>query len=165
MLTSNIHGTMADRFRIGKRGPTILQGTEPPTGDIGSSGDVYIMHGSAPRLYQKSGIAWFWSHDPQFAFVRQTVQAGQALAVEADTTHVSVTASADPGETTVTLPSGAMGMSIVVKDEAGIADQHAIVVQGATGQTIDGSDQRQITTNRGFLTLVFTTFWQVTGSA
>lgn len=54
----NAAGTMADGFRIGKRGPTILQGSSDPQSQSGLAGDLYIRHGDIPRVFLKESTGW-----------------------------------------------------------------------------------------------------------
>ena len=53
-------GTLLDRFRIGRAGPTIRQGVEDPNTSAvdGNDGDVYIRYGSTPGMYQMVENTW-----------------------------------------------------------------------------------------------------------
>jgi hypothetical protein len=57
-VRANITGTMADRFRIGKSGPTILQGSSAPAIGDGSVGDLFILLGTPPSLLIKDTTGW-----------------------------------------------------------------------------------------------------------
>lgn len=60
MIRSNISGTMAGQFSIGKNGPTIHQGTDDPNAAqmSGALGDLYVKLGQTPTLYQFRSSKW-----------------------------------------------------------------------------------------------------------
>src|SRR4051812_6104497 len=102
---------MADRFRIGKHGPTTLQGGSAPLDSSGSDGDLYILMGSSPCLYQKTAGVWLPCSDPSFSTVRQAVVSGSAT-LDPKTTYCAVTGVAGA---TLTLPSGRPNQQVTIK--------------------------------------------------
>lgn len=57
LVTSNLAGTSAPSFKLGKNGPTIFQGTASPTSSA-SEGDLYIQTGSTPAFFQFISGSW-----------------------------------------------------------------------------------------------------------
>jgi hypothetical protein len=53
-------GTLLDRFRIGRVGPTIRQGIDDPNDSAvdGNNGDLYIRYGENPGLFQMHDNLW-----------------------------------------------------------------------------------------------------------
>lgn len=148
----NTDGTMANQFRIGKAGPTILQGSAVPDNANGSNGDLYVQIGSTPKLYIKRTVGWLVSGDPSFGFVRQPVTDGASTTLNANTTYAGVSITAN---TTVNLATGYSGKTVVVKDEGGTAGTNIISVTGQEGDTIDGQSSWNIDIDYGSLTLVY----------
>lgn len=60
MIRSNLDGTMAPAFSIGKRGPTLHQGISDPntSNHAGTNGDLYVQVGTTPKLYQFRATQW-----------------------------------------------------------------------------------------------------------
>lgn len=53
-------GTLLDRFRIGRVGPTIRQGTDNPNVSAvdGNNGDLYIRYGDISGIFQMHDNLW-----------------------------------------------------------------------------------------------------------
>lgn len=146
-----LHGSLASEFRIGKQGPTILQGSVTPDENEGANGDLYIRIGAAPRLYLKRDGDWVSSSDPSFALVPQAVNMGTAT-ISAPTTYVGVIHT---GGSTITLPVGTESKRLLIKDEGGNAYNNPIVVQRSGTDLIDGGTSFLIDQNYGFVDLLF----------
>ena len=147
----NADGTMANQFRIGKAGPTILQGTSAPDNNVGLSGDIYVEVSNTPRLYMKQSIGWYPSGDSTFGFTPQTCS-DTTNTLNVITTYAGVSVGAP---TTVTLMTGTDGKTVVVKDESGTAASNTITVVGQEGDLIDGQASWNIDVDHGAMTLVY----------
>lgn len=172
----NAAGTMANEFRIGKYGPTILHGEEEPSDSTGNSGDLYIMLGATPSLFQKRGNTWVLTADPTFGFVRQAVTTETATILP-KTTYVGVNISgllptgdgAPPGvedspsiTPVVYLPQGTPGKQLIIKDEGGNAADYPITVSAVGGATIDGQTSWVLDIQYGSLHLIYgETQWHI----
>lgn len=154
---TNVNGTTADDFRIGKRGPTIRQGTTDPnlpSVRAGVSGDLYVRTGNAPRLYQFDTAKWIdISSDLR---MRRVVEDASAL-IDIDDTYVGVRYV---GDCALTLPQGREGLKIVVKDEVGREANGTITVSVSGTDTIDA--QTSVTLySRDSLTLFYGAEWHI----
>lgn len=156
---SNLSGTTAPDFSIGKGGPAIHQGTSAPSNAVGADGDVYIRSGSGAAVYQKDSGSWRALND---TFVRQTIAAGSASATINDqSSYVGIVTGAN-AVTSVVLPVGVMGKKVTIKDEVGIAASKNITISTNGGSsTIDGQSTYVISTNYGSVTLAWTDAWYV----
>jgi len=155
-------GTMANMFRIGKTGPTIMQGAGNPDASDGANGDLYVQIGATPRLYIKQPTGWTVSSDPSFGYVRQSVGAAGSTTIDPQTSYVAVNSEA---AATIQLMQGVPNKTVVIKDEGGRAATHAITVTGQDGVTIDGQDGWTIDVNYGALTLTFgVSEWHIVGA-
>ncbi|CAM6053383.1 unnamed protein product [Sphagnum tenellum] len=143
---------MASRFRIGKAGPTILQGDNVPDNTVGLSGDLYVQIGSTPALYIKYTNGWLVSGDPTFGFSRQLVTETGTTSLNSTTTYAGVDVA---DSVTIELMTGYSGKTVVIKDEGGNAGTYPITVLGQTGDIIDGQTSWTIDINYGSLTLVY----------
>lgn len=154
MLVTRISsdGTMANMFRIGKAGPTIMQGSADPDADAGLNGDLYVQISANPRLYIKQPTGWTVSSDPGFGYVRQSVASAGSTTIDAQTSYVAVNAQAN---TTIQLMPGVLSKTVVIKDEGGTAAGNTITVTGQSGVTIDGQSNWTIDVNYGALTVTF----------
>lgn len=54
----NLKGTMNSSFQLGKRGPTISQGSALPNNSNGVDGDIYFRYGATSATYQKVSGSW-----------------------------------------------------------------------------------------------------------
>jgi DUF4097 and DUF4098 domain-containing protein YvlB len=153
---------MANQFRIGKSGPTILQGTIIPVNSNGNNGDLYVQTGSTPKLYIKQTTGWIVSGDPTFGFTRQVISTTGTTVLNSVTTYAGV----NVGNTaTVQLMTGTSGKTVTIKDESGSASSNVITVIAQSGYTIDGQTSWNIDVNYGTLTLVFgSTEWYIVSS-
>jgi len=153
---------MADQFRIGKGGPTILQGSSSPDNSLGNNGDLYVQIGTSPRLYIKQITGWYVSSDPVNGYIREAVTNSGTTQINFDTTYVGVNVS---NAATIQLNTGIAGKTVTVKDEGGTAGSNTITVIGQSGDAIDGQSYWSIDINYGFLTLVYNgAEWSITSS-
>jgi hypothetical protein len=148
----NSDGTMANTFRIGKTGPTILHGGAIPDVETGLNGDLYVQTGNNPRLYIRQINGWAVSSDPGFGYVRQTVSAAGLTSLDPPTSYVAVNPVAN---TTIQMMPGVLSKTVVIKDESGTAATNVITVTGQDGVTIDGQSGWAIDVNYGALTLTY----------
>lgn len=151
-IRNNFAGTMADEFRIGKLGPTILQGTTDPADGLGRAGDIYVKVAAQPRLFIKdAALGWLPSADPSLGHVRQEI-ATASDTINPKTTYAAVVATTG---STITLPTGIEGRHLIIKDEGGNAGNAAITIVGAGVDTIDGRPSALLDTNYGWVHLVY----------
>lgn len=54
-IKSNISGTLAAIFQIGKRGPSIRQGNAAPLNATGTNGDIFLLQGDGDLLMRRAG--------------------------------------------------------------------------------------------------------------
>lgn len=173
LVKINASGTVADAFSIGKSGPTIYQGSSDPADENGTTGDLYIRVGSAPRIFQKFGTGWMVP-TTNTGFVREEVHSGDTLHVGATTTYVALraTISADQtdvttdstvitvdagagGGATIVLPDGYEGQTITIKDEGSVADTNPFTVT-ANSALIDNAESVEFNTAAVTVQVVFT---------
>lgn len=152
-VRSNIDGTTAQKFKIGKRGPTIRQGTDDPnTAKIpGGNGDLYVRIGDTPRLYQFHTDGWTDLTTPT-SFARSTATTG-AHVIPSSADYVAVNYTGGP--CTLILPTGVEGKRIVIKDQSGQASKNNISVQGLNGETIDSKSSVIIGIDFGSITVLY----------
>lgn len=149
---------MANEFRIGKFGPTILHGTAVPDDGEGNSGDLYVLMGASPSLFQKRGSSWVGTADPSFGFYRQAVTSPAATLLS-NSTYVGMNVAS---AATLTLPQGVTGRQVIIKDESGLAASNPITVAGDSGVTIDGQPSWLMNLNYGSLHLIYgATQWHI----
>lgn len=152
MIRSNISGTMAGQFSIGKNGPTIFQGTANPNiaNQIGAVGDLYVQLGATPTLYQFRSTSWI---DITGEIFSRTAVTQATYAAQPSDFYLGVTVAG----ANITLPPGTFGKKIIVKDEIGGATGSTpIVIQPNGTDTIDGMGAVVVTQARTALTFVFT---------
>ena len=158
-IRSNIDGTTAPRFQIGKGGPTIRQGSDDPStlNLVGKDGDLYVRTGVSPRLYQLAGSVWVdTSSDLR---VRRTITNASDAINDYDT-YVGIRVG---GDVNLTLPVGRPGLKVVIKDEVGRDDQHHIVIWAIGSDTIDGAVLHTLE-NHEAVTLFFGSEWHIIAS-
>lgn len=142
---TNISGTTAPSFTIGKDGVTIHNGTASPDASLGVAGDLYVRHGASTGLFQKEDSGWKVTN---FSFIRQEVARGSSAQISDLTTYLAVIAGGS-GTTNLVLPTGLTGKQITIKDEAGFG---AVEISGAT---VDGAASYTISQAKGSVTLVW----------
>lgn len=163
-VKSNLSGTTAASFGIGKGGLTIYQGTTNPNtaGLAGVSGDLYVLRGSYPQLWQYNVNTWSVVADSspaRQAFSRTTFTTATYTALMTD---YYIGARYSGGSATITLPIGVANKTFIIKDELGVASNNPITVTAASGQTIDGQTSVLIDTAYSSLTLNFGDQWYIT---
>lgn len=151
---TNISGTTAPSFTIGKGGATIHQGTTVPDPAVGSTGDLYVRHGSSAGLFQKEAGGWKATNS---SFVRQQVGRGSTTAINDVATYVAVIAGTT-GTTTLSLPTGQIGKQITIKDEVGAG---SVLILGV----IDGVTNYTISAAKGSVTLLWAGAWMIVRQA
>lgn len=149
----NFDGTVSPDFKIGKVGPTIHEGETLPASSFGSSGDIFLQIGETPSLHVKNSSLWLPMYHTSLGVVRWEVESGTTFTIPPYITYVGVTAH-DNATTTLYLPDTPEGSSITIKDEAGLAGDHPIVVSGS-GVIIENAESYSITTSYGSVTLLF----------
>ena len=157
LVRQKIDGTMANAFSIGKRGPTIFQGTTNPNvaNQVGLNGDLYVQMGATPTLYQFRSTTWVDVTGE--TFYRTAVTASYNVLLSDFYLGLRIAAPV-----TITLPSGQFGKKFIFKDELGSASSiNTITVRAANGQTIDGAQTAVISTPRTSLTMVYGVEWHV----
>lgn len=158
MILSNYNGTMADRFSIGKNGPTIHQGTSDPNLEnmVGVVGDLYVQLGAMPTLYQFRSSRWIDIAGE--VFTRTPVVSASFTAGSGDF-YLGIRS---PTGCTINLPAGEFGKKYIIKDEIGSATDSAPIVIVANGsETIDGEPSTRIITSRSSLTMVYGAEWHI----
>lgn len=149
---------MADAFSIGKRGPTIHQGTANPNiaNQIGLNGDLYVQIGATPTLYQFRSTTWV---DVTGEVFYRTAVSAVSYDVLASDFYLGLRLT---GPCTVRLPEGRFGKKYIIKDElASASPTNPITVLAADGETIDGQATFVINTPRTSLTIVYGVEWHV----
>jgi hypothetical protein len=154
----NLRGTTADRFKVGKGGVTILQGSSDPNTSAvsGSNGDIYVQIGGTQQLFQFKQSTWVPINTDQ-VFSRTVVNAS-SFTVNNGHYYLGVNYA---GAVTLTLPAGVTNKIFIIKDESGAASTNTITVTAHTGETIDGQSSQTIATNYSSITMVFGTEWHV----
>ncbi len=147
---TNISGTTAPGFTIGKDGATIHNGTTAPASNLGNLGDLYVRSGPSAGLFQKEAGGWKSTNSN---FVRQEIARGSSALVSDAATYVAII-SGPAGTTTLTLGAGSLGREVTIKDEIGTG---SIVILG----DIDGLAQYDISAPRGSVTLLWADHWMV----
>ncbi|RYF18865.1 MAG: hypothetical protein EOO77_10745 [Oxalobacteraceae bacterium] len=156
-VRSNIAGTMASTFSIGKRGPTIFQGIDNPNiaNQIGLNGDLYVQIGTTPTLYQFRVTTWV---DVTGEVFSRTPVLGSYAATNSDF-YLGMRGS---GPCTVQLPAGQFGKKFIIKDEIGqVSPNSPITIQASGQETIDGSSTIRMDTPRSSLTMVYGVEWHI----
>jgi hypothetical protein len=156
-VRSNIAGTMADNFSIGKRGPTIFQGKSNPniSNQIGLNGDLYVQVGQTPTLYQFRVSNWVDLTGE--VFHRTPVSASNYNALDSD-----FYLGLRQAPCVVQLPQGTFGKKYIIKDEIAAASSSTpITIQAGSGQTIDGNSSMVLEVARSSVTLVYGVEWHV----
>lgn len=156
-VRSNIAGTMADNFSIGKRGPTIFQGKSNPNiaNQNGLNGDLYVQVGQTPTLYQFRVSNWVDVTGE--VFHRTPVVSPSYLALDTDF-YLGLRLA----PCVVQLPQGTFGKKYIIKDETGSASPSTpITIQADSGQTIDGQSTMAIEVARASVTLVYGVEWHI----
>lgn len=156
-IRSNIVGTVANAFSIGKSGPTIRQGSEDPNVALpaGTAGDLYVRVGTTPRLYQFRLGSWLEATDP---WVR-TVVSTSSYTIQADDHYIGCRYTG--GILTLTLPTGVANKRYTIKDELGTSSTNLIRIYAANGQTIDGAASTAINVNYSSISLIYGAEWHI----
>lgn len=144
LVKTNVAGTTYGSFSIGKRGPTIYQGTESPSSGIGSTGDVYINNGSIAELYIKKVDGWTRiTKNPTSSI------SSDYFALPTDDVLIVNTTS---GNVSVMMPSPNPYTNLTIK-KADSSSNHVEILPYAS-ETIDGASNYTITASYGSITLV-----------
>jgi hypothetical protein len=151
-IKSNISGTLADRFKIGKGGPTIRQGDEAPSNLIGGDGDLFLVKAATSDIFFKDGSWISLLSDGPYA--RQEIARGVDDAIEPETTYVAII-SGSGSPSTITLPTGVNAMEITIKDELGSAATYPVEILSASGDLIENEIGLSLASNYGSVTLSF----------
>lgn len=156
-IRSNIAGTVASTFSIGKSGPTIRQGSEDPNVALpgGTAGDLYVRVGNTPRLYQFRLGSWLEASDP---WVRTPVSTS-SYTLRADDHYIGCRYTG--GILTLTLPPGVPNKRYVIKDELGTSSTNLIRVLTSNNEKIDGLSSTAINVNYSSISLVFGAEWHI----
>lgn len=151
-------GTLLDRFRIGRVGPTIRQGTDNPNilAVDGNDGDVYIRYGETPGIFQMFNNIWREITSP--AVQRQLVETPVFNATN-ENSFIGVNRN---GSVEIYLPAGFSDKKFTIKDESGLCSRiNSITVHPASGETIDGKTSYIIESPYSALTLFYGSEWHI----
>lgn len=156
----NLAGTLLSTFRLGRRGPTLRQGTVDPNVDgvEGNDGDVYIQYGDVQQFFQQRLGVWYPIGQEGNGFSRKVITS-PSYAVQPTDHYLGVNYS---GPVTITLPPGLVHKTYIIKDETGQAsDLTPITILAHTGETIDGDPEVIVRGGYTSLTLVFGGEWHI----
>ena len=151
--TYNIDGTVSSDFQIGESGPTLHEGVSTPASSQGTGGDVYVRTGNAPGLHLKTSSLWLPMLHPSLGIVRWDVASGSTFAIPPAITYVGIVAASPGGTTTLYLPAVIDGSRVTIKDEAGTAASHPIVICAPEG-IVEANASYTIASNHGAVTLM-----------
>lgn len=162
-IKTNVTGTTAASFGIGKGGITVYQGPVDPNtaGLTAMSGDLYVLKGQFPQLFQYNINTWSVIADASPSrqpFSRTTFTTETYTAAPTD---YYIGARYYSGPATVVLPRGVQNKTYIIKDELGLASNYPITIQSALGQTIDGQNSITIDTSFSSVTIVFGDEWHI----
>lgn len=175
-MKSHLTGVTATSFRLGLTGPTIYAGAN--LAEVGVNGDVFFRTGSQSNWYTRANGAWEPLIVPSIVAAQiQTVMRGIPATINAGVTYVGIsadtatvdsdlirtdstsyTADLEPqAVTTITLPNGVEGVTIIVKDE-----QTTYPFALASNQQVDGQPSQE--TPEGALEVIFSGgAWRLVG--
>lgn len=151
-------GTLLDRFRIGRVGPTIRQGTDNPNTSAvdGNDGDIYIRYGETPGMFQMFDNVWREMNAMSLPRVLVATPVYNATNMNE---YIGVNRN---GTVEIYLPAGMTEKKFVIKDEGGLCSTiNTITIFAADGESIDGVHTYVMESARSSLTLVFGSEWHI----
>lgn len=156
-VISNISGTTSNKFSIGKRGSSVISGDVVPSSEVGNEGDIYVLRGSAPKIYQKSN-EWVEVGTKHI----QTVTANTTIDCKFPVEVVLCNASV-PITITLDTTNSANGYTVIIKDISNGASSNPITVTCDSLQLIDSGTNATIASNMGVISMLFDgeDYWKV----
>lgn len=151
-------GTLLDRFRIGRAGPTLRQGTASPFAEevIGDNGDLYIQCGATQSFYQKRNGRWSDLSVP--AYQRKVVITGTYTVLPSDS-YLGINHN---GPVDIYLPPGMSSRTLVIKDEGGwCSGDNRIRIFASLNEFIEGDTDMILNLPRSAATLIFGQEWHL----
>lgn len=151
-------GTLLDRFRIGRVGPTIRQGTDNPNiaAVDGNNGDVYVRHGENPGMFQMFDNIW---REMTTLSVQRYLVETPVYDASNQNAYIGVNRN---GTVEIYLPPGVSEKRFIIKDEAGLCNRtNSITIFPADGETIDGQASYVMESPRSALTIFFGSEWHI----
>jgi hypothetical protein len=158
MIKVQAKGTSSQAFKIGKFGPTLINGTSAPVTE-GKDGDLYLRHGTQSLLYFKAQSYWFpFGTNPGNQGIVQH-DAGIECTIP-DTVDVVIIQGSSLDLTKVNLPKGTQGKVIVIKTTS--TDKANISIFSDPTDLIESGPAYPLNAALGHVTAVYSgSMWRV----